>query len=103
VPKGGKSLRPSIFQGVHLWQVLWLDDERAVDFLIDLLNQKDWPALSMTLGLLNQLEFGRPMGVPAREMPHQPADYRKLRGDPAFRAHMVAAIHKLNAERRNGV
>jgi hypothetical protein len=101
--KEAKSLRPSIFQGVHLWQVLWLDDERAVDFLIDLLNQKDWPALSMTLGLLNQLEFGRPMGVPAREMPHQPADYRKLRGDPAFRAHMAAAIHKLNAERKNGV
>jgi hypothetical protein len=98
-----KSIRPGIFKGVHLWQVLWLDDERAVDFLIDLVDQGDWPAQSMTLGLLNQLEFGRPMGIPAKKMPHQPADYRKLRGDPAFRAHMVAAIHKLNAERKNGV
>jgi hypothetical protein len=98
-----KSVRPSIFQGVHLWQVLWLDDERAVDFLIDLLDQRDWPAQSMTLGLLNQLELGRPTGMPAGKMPHQPSDYRKLRADPAFRAHMVAAIHKLNAERKFGV
>lgn len=98
-----KSVRPSIFQGVHLWQVLWLDDERAVDFLIDLLGQKDWPTQSMTLGLLNQLEFGRPMGMPASKMPHQPADYHRMRGDPAFRALMVAAIRKLNAERKHGV
>lgn len=98
-----KSLGPSIFQGVHLWQVLWLDDARAVDSLIDLLDQKDWPPLSMTLRLLNQLEFGRPMGIPARQLPHQPADYRKLRSDPAFRAHMVEAIHRLNAKRKYGV
>jgi hypothetical protein len=98
-----KATRPSIFQGVHLWQVLWLDDDRAVDFLIDLLDQRDWPSQSMTLDILNQLEFGRPMGIPAKKMPHQPADYRKLRGDPAFRAHMVAAINKRNAERKNGV
>jgi hypothetical protein len=34
--KEAKSVTPAIFQGVHLWQVLRLDDERAVDFLIDL-------------------------------------------------------------------
>jgi hypothetical protein len=39
----------NIFQGVHLWQVLWLDDERAVDLLIDLLDRRDSPAKSMTL------------------------------------------------------
>ncbi len=98
-----KSIRPSIFQGVHLWQVLWLDDERALDFLIDLLDQKDWPTQSMTLGLLNQLEFGRPMGIPARQLPCQPADYRKRRGDSVFRARMVDAIHQLNVVRTNGV
>jgi hypothetical protein len=101
-----KSKHSDIFQGVHLWQVLWLDDERALDFLIDLLNTKgidllnakEWMTQSFTLGLLNQLEFG----IPATRMPHQPADYRKLRADPAFRAHMVAAIHKRNAESKNG-
>jgi len=98
-----KATRPSIFQGVHLWQVLWLDDDRAVDFLIDLLDQRDWHAQSGTLRLLNELEFGRRMDIYATKMPHQPVDYRKLRGDPAFRAHMVAAINKRNAERKNGV
>jgi hypothetical protein len=98
-----RSVRPSIFKGGHLWQVLWLEDERAVDFLIDLLDQKDWPAVSMTLGLLNRLEFGHVFGIYARKLPHQPADYRKLRSDPAFRAHMVAAIHKLNSQRTHGV
>jgi hypothetical protein len=97
-----KSVRASIFAYVHLWQVLWLDDERAVDFLIDLLDEKDWTVQSLTLGLLNQLESGRRMGIPAREMPHQPADYRKLRGDPAFRAQMTAAIRQWNAQSKNG-
>jgi hypothetical protein len=42
------------------------------------------------------------MGIPAKEMPHQPSDYDKLRKDPAFRAHLVAAIRKRNAESKNG-
>jgi hypothetical protein len=81
---------------------VWLDDERALDFLIDLLDEQDRNHRSMTLGLLNRLEFGRPMGIPAKEMPHQPSDYDKLRKDPAFRAHLVAAIRKRNAESKNG-
>jgi hypothetical protein len=97
-----KATHGGIFAFRHLLQVLWLDDERAVDFLIDLLNAKEWMTQSMTLGLLNELEFGRRMGIPAREMPHQPADYRKMRADPAFRAQMVSAIHKRNAESKNG-
>jgi hypothetical protein len=57
---------------------------------------------SFTLGLLNELEFGRRMDIPASKMPHQPADYRKMRADSAFRAHMVSAINKRNAESKNG-
>jgi hypothetical protein len=72
---------------------VWLDDERARDFLIDLLDEQDRK---------HRLEFGRPMGIPAKEMPHQPSDYDKLRKDPAFRAHLVAAIRKRNAESKNG-
>jgi hypothetical protein len=97
-----KSKSITMFATPHLWQVLWLDDERAIDFLIGLLDKGDWPVQSLTLGLLNELEFGRRMGVPAAKMPHQPTDYRKLRGDPAFRAHMTDAIHKWNVESRNG-
>jgi hypothetical protein len=97
-----KSKLGSIFQFGHLGQVLWLGDERAVDFLIDLLAVNDWGVQSMTLGLLNELEFGRRMGIPAGKMPHQPADYRKMRGDPTFRAQMVAAIQARNAQSKNG-
>jgi hypothetical protein len=92
----------SMFATPHLWQVLWLDDERAIDFLMSLLDEGDWSVQSLTLGLLNELEFGRQMGIPAAKMPHQPADYRKLCADPAFRAHMTAAIHKRNLESKNG-
>lgn len=97
-----KAVRSSIFRGVHLWEVLWLDDERALDFLIDLLDEPDWTVQSLTLGLLNRLEFGHRMGIPAREMPHQPADYRTLRNDPSFRAQMTAAIRRHNAQSING-
>lgn len=97
-----KSVCGGIFSYVHLGQVLWIDDERAVDFLIDLLDQNDRKVTSLTLGLLNELEFGRRMGIPASEMPHQPPDYRKLRRDITFRAQMVDAIHKWNAQSKNG-
>jgi hypothetical protein len=97
-----KFLEPSVFQWVHLFQVLWLDDERVVDFLVDLLDQKDRMARAAVLRLLNELESGQRMWVPAEKMPHQPADYRRLRNDPVFRAHMVEAIHRWNAESRNG-
>jgi hypothetical protein len=97
-----KAAKPSMFQYVHLARVLWLDDERAVDFLIDLLDQPDWGGRSMVLSLLNALELGKRLPMSADKMPHQPADYRKLRNDPAFRAHMVAAIHSRNAASKNG-
>jgi hypothetical protein len=97
-----KSAKPEMFQWVHLLQVLWLEDERAVDFLVDLLDQKDTTGRWFVLGLLNQLEFGRRFDVPAVRMPHQPADYQKVRGDPTFRARMVAEMRKRNAESING-
>jgi hypothetical protein len=71
------------------------------NFLIGLLDVKDRVTHSMTLGLLNELEFGRRMGIPAWEMPHQPVDYRKLSSDPAFRAPMTAAIRLWNAQSKN--
>jgi hypothetical protein len=88
------------WRGPHLLQVLWLEDERAVDFLISLLDVKDELAQRAVLRLLNELEFGPPMGVPP--MPHTRAHYRRLRIDPAFRAQMVAAIRERNAKSKNG-
>ena len=70
----------------HLHQVLWLDDERAIDFLIDLLDHREWLVQAPTLSLLNQLESGLRVAMPVREMPHQPDDYRRRRNDPALSA-----------------
>ncbi len=97
-----RSVRAEIFGSPHLYQVLWLDDERALDFLIGLLEVKERTTVySFTLGLLNELESGQGM-VHHSKMPHQPEDYRKLQKDPVFRAHMVTAIRKRNAESTNG-
>jgi hypothetical protein len=57
---------------------------------------------NFALGLLNELESGHRMGVPAWEMPRQPSDYRKRRHDPAFRELMVGAVREWNAEMKNG-
>ena len=88
--------------GSHLLQVLWLGDERAVDFLIDLLDHKDRRVRTQALGLLNELELGRRMGIPAASMPRQPEDYRARRNDAAFRDLMVGAVRKWNSEMKNG-
>ena len=81
-----RASQPSLFGYFHTLKVLWLDDERALDFLIDLLDVNDRVVHSMTLGLLNELEFGRPMAIHDRKMPHQPGDYNRLRSHPIFRA-----------------
>jgi hypothetical protein len=111
----------------HLLQVLWLDDERALDFLIDLLPRSDedkrrvalirrrnllqhtplrkWAnhaivthnaaqgAGPWALIILNNLEFGR--DVPP-DQKHPPSHYRDQQFDPAFRQHMLLALHKSN-------
>ena len=80
----------------HLLQVLWLDDERAIDLLVDLLPEP------FALGLLNELEFGSRAERVPREKWRSPSEYRQLRNDPTFRERMVAAIHRWNAESKNG-
>ena len=95
--EGGKLLA-----GAHVDQVLWLDDERAVYFLIDLLDQRDREARTQALGLLNTLEFGWRTVIPAG-VPHGPEDYRRRRSDPVFREKMTAAVRKANRERKDGM
>ena len=90
---------PGLLIGAHLLQVLWLDDDRAVDILIDLLTLSD---RTWALGLLNELEFGCRMAVPAAQMPHQAEYYRQHRNDPSLRTLLVSAIQKHNRESKNG-
>ena len=94
---GGRTL------AAYLYAILWLDDERALDFLIDLLDQREREVWIFTLGLLNELEFGRPFYVAAEKMPRQPKDYRNRRTDPAFRQEMTEAIRKVNRSKKGGL
>jgi hypothetical protein len=94
---GGRTL------AAHLYRVLWVDDERALDFLIDLLDQREREVWTLTLGLLNRLEFGQPFYVAAEKMPRQPKDYRDRRTDPAFRKEMTEAIRRVNRGMKGGM
>jgi HEAT repeat protein len=91
-----------LLTGSHLLQVLWLDDERAVDFLIDLLDHKDRSVRSAALRLLNRLESGQAMTIPLPELPHQPAEYCRRRHETNFRETMTAAVREWNRAMKNG-
>jgi len=94
----------------HLEQILWLNDERSIDFLIDLLplEDHDTPWFGMTylmvrdhnlakgagpwaLSLLNRIETGR---LVPKDQQRPPSYYRERRNDPAFREMMLQLIHK---------
>ena len=108
----------------HLLQVLWLNDERAIDLLLDLLPPEDhdprhWammpfrkPALRMlgehqesrgagpwALSLLNYLEAGHHVPPDGQ---HPPSYYQAQRKDPVFRETMVRAVQKTVSEMHQG-
>ncbi|MGA7238397.1 MAG: hypothetical protein WBY44_22120 [Bryobacteraceae bacterium] len=80
----------------HLRKVLWLNNEWALDFMIDLLSNGDSLASSGALYLLNELEFGERILKPLLEMPRQARDFEKRRNDPDFRRLMTDAIRRWN-------
>jgi hypothetical protein len=100
----------------HLSQVLWLNDERAIDFLIDLLPQtgqagergrymprsdtKNQGTDPWALGMLNGLEAGC-QPVPPDEK-RSPSYYWERRNDPAFRERMARAVQKAIALMHRG-
>lgn len=89
-------------KAAHLRQVLWLDDERAIDFLIELLDDRDRFVRFLALSTLNQLEFQTGFALPDRELPRQPEDYRRRQNDAAFRALMVDHLKARNRASTNG-
>jgi hypothetical protein len=86
----------------HLNQVMWLGDDRAVAFLIDLLDHASPKVRAFALMQLNELEFGRGVTVPPPQLTSQPEDYRQRRGDPVFVQAMVRAIQERNSRMKNG-
>jgi hypothetical protein len=83
-------------RAAHFDQVLWLDDERAIDLLIDLLDDSDSFVRFLALSTLNRIEFERVFRS-KKELPRSPEDYRPRRNDPAFRMLMVKHLQAYNA------
>ena len=84
----------------HMFQLLWLGDARAVDFLIDLLGHFDRTTRFFALQYLNLLESGHGEPAPPEEPSRQPDYYGSRRNDPAFREPMTAAVRKWNDDRK---
>lgn len=114
-----------------LLMVLWLDDSRAMDFLIDLLPRQDresapwrllrWfavrpPLRRILFPVYSAHAHGDLDGRFAlsllnrlefgkevdRQMRRLPSDYRRRRNEVAFRESMTAAVHRWNLEMKNG-
>ena len=85
----------------HIHQVSWLSDERAVDLLIDLLDDSDSFVRALALSQLNELEFGQLFPMPSKELPRQAEDYRNRRNDEQFRKMMVKHLIKYNEKIAN--
>lgn len=107
-------------------RALWLDDYRAVDFLIDLLHEKDRECTLWRVQrrrsfhmpfrrFWSRLITIRPIEHPGNyalmflnrlefgqevgpELKHLPSYYRMRRNELAFRDSMTAAVHRWNAE-----
>lgn len=99
-----KAARNARIKTVHIRQILWLNDERALDLLIDLLDDGDKFVGVFALQILNELEFERRFFVPPQQLPSQPDDYRARRTIPAFRslmtAHLLASNRSSKPENR---
>jgi hypothetical protein len=100
--ENGKRQTGMLMSGAHLYQVLWLDDARAITFLIDLLDHPDKSVRVQALGLLNTLEAGRRIVIPS-EMPYGPADYRRRWSTSGFREMMTNAVRRFNRETAPGM
>lgn len=89
----------AILKQAHIDQVVWLGDERAIDLLMRLLDDRDSSVQRMALGILNRIhEFpGRVMF----DLPHSAEKYKSLQFDPEFRKMMVGKLPDYLADRTN--
>lgn len=75
--------------------VVWLGDERAIDLLMDLVDDFDDSARSQALRLLNTLEAGHHLAGPTDDLPRRATDYLGRRNDAALRALMVKNLARI--------
>jgi hypothetical protein len=87
-----KTSQERFLKQAHLHQVLWLGDERAIDLLLDLLEDSDSIVRSLALRNLTALELGRRLMVPINQLPHSAAYYLERRHDRELRRLLVRNI-----------
>jgi hypothetical protein len=97
-----KSSNHASLKQAHFYQILWLGDERAIDFLIELLNDPDRFVRFLAISTLNELEFERRFLVPETQLPRGSEHYRSHGSDANFRAMMAAHLQTRNAAITNG-
>jgi len=96
------SNKNATFKQAHFHQILWLGDERAIDFLVELLEDSDQFVRFLALSTLNGLEFERLFFVPEAKLPCGSDAYRLRRKDADFRSMMVAHLRARNVKVVNG-
>lgn len=92
---------PSL-KSAHFHQILWLDDERAINALFDLCVDSDNFVRFLAVKTLNALEFDRRFSVPEKELPHGSDYYQGRRHEAEFRQLLVRRLHTQNIERQDG-
>jgi len=79
----------AILKQAHIDQVMWLQDERVVDLLTELLEDDDTFVQHLALSKLNRIEHKKDFLCRSNELPSQSPHYLTARHDPQFRTMMV--------------
>ena len=90
------SENPTLKQA-HMDDVLLLDDERAVDILVEYLDDQDDFVRAMALTHLNSLECRTFFLMSPADLPHSAAEYRARRWEPQFVARLVENLRDSRA------
>jgi hypothetical protein len=89
-------------KSAHFNQIMWLGDARAIDYLIELLDDEDHFIRFLALSALNSIEHQQHFLVPESQLPSHPILYQARRFNLEFRAKMVANLQGRNAAMTNG-
>jgi hypothetical protein len=91
-----KSGHSAITKQAHFHQIMWLDDERAIDIYFELLRDPDSLVRFLALKTLNELEFDQRFMVPAKLFPCSGSDYESRREDKVLRELLATNLRNQN-------
>lgn len=83
-----------ILKEAHMYQVTWLNDERALDLLIGFLEDESETIRHLALSRLNTIEFRKLFLCKPHKLPHLAESYQSRRQDPDFRQAMVTNLRE---------